>query len=385
VPATAPPPPTPAPAPTPPAPAAPAASPPSAPPSAAPAENPFAELDGKFAAFDKKPETTQGKGKEGAAPAAPAAPAKPEAGKRPADNLRAELEKWKTEAATKTQLATEYEKRIKEFELRGKDTEALTTRLTQVEHERDEAQAKARRASKEMDPAFMKKWQEPFDEVSLSTEDLITQMDVTDPESGEARRGTKEDLQYLYSIDSPTKRNAEIRKMFGDDAITVIPKLDRMKELNSSFRRALAQEQSKAAELDKQERGAHVQAEQQWQTAVDRLGSELAEKIEEYHDTADDKEAAELRQKGYGIFDSKPANRQEGAVKFAHVRQMVAAHYPMKLQITRLKAELTAAKDELAKLKESNPNTTTRRSSGGGAPPSDDGLTWEERARKELA
>jgi hypothetical protein len=374
----------------------PAASPPSAPPSAAPPaigtsgtqgaapDNPFADLEGKFAAFDKKPDTTKGKPKEGAAaPAAPTPPAKPEP-KRPADNLRAELEKWKTEAATKTQLATEYEKRIKEFELRGKDTEALTARLTEIEKERDNAQAEARRAKKEVDPAFTKRFQEPFDEASLSAEDLITQMDVTDPETGDMRRGTKADLQYLYSIDSPTKRNAEIRKMFADDAITIIPKLDRMKEINSSFRRALASEHAQAIEKDKQEQGARLQARQQWKSTADRLGVELAEKVEEYHDAADDKEAAELRQQGYGIFDTEPANHEQGIVKFAHVRQMVAAHYPMKLQITRLKSELAAAKEELAKIKEPNPNTTTRRSSGGGAAPSDDGKTWEERARAEL-
>lgn len=373
----------PAPSPTPPA-----AAPPTTPAAPAPETNPFAELEAKVAAFDKKPDTTTGKPKEGAAPAAKPEPkleTKPEAGKRPADNLRAELERWKTEAAAKAAQVTEYEKKIKDAEARGKDTEALTARLAQIEKERDEARAEARRAKKEMDPAFMKKFQEPFDEVSLSTEDLITQMDVADPDTGDARKGTKEDLQYLYSIDSPTKRNAEIRKMFGDDAITIIPKLDRMKELNASFRRALAQEQAKAAELDKQEQGARVQAQQQWKTTVDKLGQELAEKIEEYHDPADDKEAAELRQKGYGIFDTTPANPQEGAVKYAHVRQMVAAHYPMKLQITRLKAELAAAKEELTKLKEPDPNTTTRRSSGGGAPPSGDGLSWEESARKELS
>lgn len=284
-----------------------------------------------------------------------------------------------------TQKATDYEKRIKEFEAKGQDTAALTARLTQIEKERDEAKAEARRAKKELDPAFTKKFQEPFDETSLSTEDLIVHMEVTDPDTGETRRGTKDDLQYLYSIDSPNKRYAEIRKMFGDDAVIALgPKLDQMKSINASFQRALAQEKAKAAELEKQEQGAQVQARQQWKTTVDRLGSELAEKIEEYHDPADDKEAAELRQKGYGIFDSEPADAQQGAIKFAHVRQMVAAHYPMKLQITRLKTELAAAKAELEEIKKPNPNTTTRRSSGGGAAPAGDGLSWEESARKEL-
>ncbi len=294
------------------------------------------------------------------------------------------MERWKTEAAAKAKLATDYEKKIKDFEARGQDTEALSARLTQIEKERDDARAEARRAKKEMDPEFMKQYQVPFDEASLATEDLITQMDVMDPDTEQPRKGTKEDLQYLYSIDSPTKRNAEIRKMFGDDAITIIPKLDRMKEINSSFKRALAQQQAKAAELEKQEHGAKVQQEQNWKSAVEVLGKELSEKIEEYHDAPDDKEAAELRQKGYGIFDTTPADRQQGAVKYAHVRQMVAAHYPMKLQITRLKGELAAAKEELAKLKEPDPNTTTRRTAGGGAPPSGDGKTWEEAARSEL-
>lgn len=298
--------------------------------------------------------------------------------------MRAEIERLKTESTTRAQQITEYEKKIKEFEARGKDTEALTARLAQLEKERDDAKGEARRARREIDPKFREQWQGPFDEATFTAEDMITRMDVTDPDSGEVRRGTKEDVDFLFKIDSPTKRNNEIRKMFGDDALTIIPKIDRMVEINSSFKRALATEQARAAELDKQEQGARVQNKQQWDTTVAQLGKELAEKIEEYHDAADDTEAAALRQKGYGIFDATPANGQEGAVKYAHVRQMVAAHYPMKLQITRLKTELEAAKAELAQLKETDPNKPTRRSSSGAAPASGDGLSWEESARKEL-
>ncbi len=300
--------------------------------------------------------------------------------------MRAEIERLKTESTTRAQQITDYEKKIRDFEARGKDTEALTARLTQLEKERDDAKAEARRARKEIDPKFREEWQKPFDDATFTAEDMITRMDVTDLDSGQVRRGTKDDVDFLFKIESPTKRNSEIRKMFGDDAITVIPKIDRMVEINSSFKRALSAEQAKAAELDKQEQGARVQNKQQWENTVSQLGKELAEKVEEYHDAADDTEAAALRQKGYGIFDSVPANGQEGAVKYAHVRQMVAAHYPMKLQITRLKGELEAAKAELAQLKESDPNKSTRRSAGGaGAESGASGKTWEEEARSALS
>ncbi len=299
--------------------------------------------------------------------------------------MRAEIERLKTESTTRAQLITDYEKKIKDSEAKGRDTEALTARLTQLEKERDDAKAEARRARKEIDPEFRKQWQAPFDEATFTAEDMITRMEITDPETGAVRAGTKDDVDFLFKIESPTKRNAEIRKMFPEDAISVIPKIDRMVEINASFKRALAVEQAKAAELDKQEQGARLQSKQQWAATVEQLGKELAEKVEDYHDSPDDKEASELRQRGYAIFDSTPANPTEGAVKYASIRQMTAAHYPMKLKLTRLAAELEAAKAEIAQLKESDPSKSTRRSAGGaGAESGASGKSWEEEARSTL-
>jgi hypothetical protein len=257
--------------------------------------------------------------------------------------------------------------------------------LKQIEQERDNAIAEARVAKKEIDPAFKAKFQESFNEAAFTAEDLITQMDITDSTTGAIRKGTKQDVDYLFSIESPTKRNAEIRTMFGDDAITIIPKIDAMKGIQSSYNRALAQEKAKAAELEKQEAGQRVQMKAETDKALAQISNDLVERIAEYRDAPDDKEAADLRQRGYNIFDSPATTPQQRIVKLAHVRHMVAAHYPMKLQNTRLRAEVDTLKAELAQLKESDPNKPTRRSAGGGAAPSGEGLSWEEEARKTLA
>lgn len=375
-------------APTPPPPATPTAPapPPAAGTPSAP-ENPFAELEAAVKAHDKPPEVT--KGKEPTAPAAPTAPTKPAEPSKPSEparpagpkELRIELERARKEAQEASTSLQALQAKIKDYESRGKDTEALVARQTALEKELADARAEVRAIKQEASPEFIKQYKKPFDDAAAYAKHIVEQLTVLDENGDPTRQAKFEDLQQLYNMPI-NKASAVARTMFGDDSQTVINHLNELHRLDYVYQNALTEERANAAQRAKEEEGKSVVAREQLSKAYIQINKELAESVEDYRDPPDDKEAAEMRQKGYAIFDQKPENTEKAVIKQAHVRQMVASFFPMKLTITRLKKENEELKSKLASEHQTDPGKTKR--PGGSPAPTDENLSWEQAARKEL-
>lgn len=292
------------------------------------------------------------------------------------------MERARQEAATASTSLQALQQKIKEYELRGQDTEKLVARQTALEKELADARAEVRAIKQEADPKFIEQYKKPFDSAAAYARHVIEQMSIVDEDGNPTRQATMDDLSELYAM--PINKASQVaRKMFGDDSQTVINHLNELHRLNYNYQNALKEERAHAAERAKEEEGKAVAAREQLSKAYQQVNKELAESVEDYHDSPEDKEAAEMRNKGYAIFDQRPDNAEKAVVKQAHIRQMVASFFPMKLQISRLKSENAALKAKLGQEKEADPGKV-KHPGGAPAPTSDPNETWEQAARKAL-
>lgn len=387
-----------APAPAPAAPSAPAPAPAPAPPAPGGEPNPFADID---AAFIKA---------EGALPTQPleTKPPKegtkePKGGTKPPESgtkdpktgqfvkgtarpepalLRQELEKNKAELTTWQTRAQELERKISEFEAKGKDTEALTTRLQSLEKEIEKRDAELYAANEELRPSFKQTYEKPFDDAAEYAVDLVKQMTIMDEEGNPVRQGTFEDIHALYKM-GPGQAADEAVKMFGQNRATLIlTQLDKMFQLNRNRLQALKVARETAAVRMKEEQGRTAQQNEEYAILYDQVGKEIEQKIEGYRDPIEDKELVEARQKGYRIFDNPTRTPREQIVKNAHIRQRTAAFVPNQITIKRLRAEVAELKAKLEGQSDPTPGQTRR---GGGtteaAPAPED---WAEGLRKAV-
>lgn len=386
----APPPPTPPPAP--------------APAPSAPEPDAFvAELSKKFDDLGVPPEPSKGPEKPKEAPKeTPKVEVKPEPLKpketeeRPtSDNwkkLRADRERLKTELQAKESALAEHQKKIAEWEAKGKDSEQLLSRLQTLEKERDEAKARERRARREVSDDFKAKWDEPFNEMAEDASAVISQLQVTvtDQNGIDSQRQAswEKDFAAIFAMDRGNALRSA-KAMFGEEAGLVMDYYTRMHENRRGRARELkkVQENWVAEEKKEQEELAQKAAQEEqnkgkFKELSEKVIKEIGDSVDDYHDPADvDKSIAEERRKGYEIWDTKATTLQGELTKRAHARHRFAAFGPMKLTILRLQKEIADLKEKAAGAKNKVPNP---KDPGGAAGGGESKETWEEAARKEL-
>jgi Skp family chaperone for outer membrane proteins len=392
--------------PSPASPPAAATSAPASAPAAAPAaaaggdDSPYAAIDaaldksGSFSPKADKPKPD--------APKKPDSPAKPDAAKSPekpiptaADKapgvpkeLRAELDRVKAELAAKNTSLDDLQKKIADYEKRGKDTEALQKQLETERQEKDKLKADLRRAKKEVDPEFVKQYENPFQETVAEAQATIPTIQVEN-EDGTTRAGSWDDFQKLYGYNEflATK---ESRRLFGEVGGEVamryyreLHRLDKIKskalsDVHAKWKEEETAEQAKEAE----QRVLHEKNQQEINNRWTKMNVEMAEKYEDYHDSPDDSEAIELRKKAAAIYDAPAKTFAEQMSKDAHHRQRVIAFPVLKLKLTKAQARIKELETENEGLKERPPGRGTRT---GGAPAAPNaGESYEDYIRRTV-
>ena len=363
--------PTPSPAPSP----SPGAGvPPPAAPANAPAaggdDNPYGEVDAAFT-------------KAGIAEAPKAADKPPKADKAPGvpKELRAELDRVKGELKAKSESYASLEAKIADYERRGKDTSVLSEQLETERKEKEELRAELRRAKKEVDPEFVKKYEAPFNRLADRARSVVEQIQVEDTEAGTVKAATWADFTKVYGLNEfiATK---EAKRLFGEDGAGIAMGYYRqLHELEDSKRTALEEVKAKWKEEETAEESKRIQTQQQINEAWTKANADLQEKVEDYHDSPEDKELADARQKALTIFDSQPKTLKDRIIKDAHNRQRVAAFPVLKMKIDRANKEIAELKAELDGIKEKPPGKTTRPGGTAGTAPEE---SYEEYIRKSV-
>ena len=360
-----------------------AAIPPAPGPAGPPAgdDNPYAEIDAAFKKHDIPPPETRGKdqpAKPGEKPAAPAPAPKPAPMPK---ELRAELDRVKGELKTRTEAVAAMEAKIAEYEAKGKDTSVLTERLTALEKQMEDKDAEIRALKQEASPEFKKKWDEPFNRLADRAKSVVEKIVVEDPDTGTARQATWGEFSKVYALDEFTALR-ESKRMFGEDGAQIAMGYYRqLHELDDARRVALDEEKKQWKEKDAAEQAKHIQGREEIQKMWKKINSELAEKIDDYHDSPEDKELTEARTKALALYDAPVKNLREKVVKDAHNRQRVAAFAVHKLKLARQEKEIADLKAELDGLKEKSPGPTKR---AGGAPTAKPEEDFESGLRKHM-
>lgn len=329
----------------------------------------WADLDAKFkseGSAEPKPGDEPTKKPEAAPVAAPASSPKvaavvPKETPKEPKALREELERTRTELGTTKTSMTALEAKIKDFDKRGLDTEALTKRLEQREKEFEALQGEIRMLKQETDPAFKEKWDKPFERQAAYAQQQvvgITKLDET-PFTWE------KDFAGLYNLPYAAARARAIEELGPENAQTVMDEIRDLKKLDFARHEALKEEKQGWKAKSEKEAADRVQRQETIKGLQSKVRKELQDSIEDYRDAIEDKEASTARQEGYQIFDAKPKTLQEAILRDEHVRHRVAAHVPMKLTIARLKAELAKRDETIAKLKPRVPGENGQHSPGG--------------------
>lgn len=290
--------------------------------------------------------------------------------------FREQHEKSQAEIKTYAERIKSLESRIAEGEKQGHDMTVLNERLAHVEKERDEAKAEARAARQEVSPEFKEKWDKPFDNAADYARNVVTQLQAgewkqdenTGMKQWEANRpATWDDFAGLYALPM-NKAAAMARNMFGDDAPIVIQQLTDLHRRDYERSAALQEEKVRWKENTTKEEAQRLQHEKGFQSMRAIADKHLVESNPDYQDTPGDdgKEARELRQQGYGIFDARPATIQEAAIKAADIRHRVAAFAPLVRERNSLREQLKEAQAQIEEMRGNGPTKGSKASAATG-------------------
>ncbi len=292
--------------------------------------------------------------------------------KRQPKQLRQELDNTKAERDQERKAKAELEAKIKDAEEKGKNTDALQSKLTEMEKEikaRDERLSVVQfQESKE----YVEKFQAPYDRLVKKAKEFTESLVKPD-----GTKATWEDFALVYNTPNglDTDKAAEI---FGErNALRIIDRIEKIRELQSEGTEALEaeranwesnskkrQEESRLQELKQNQ---FLSQEKEYiKNAVEEIGKSVPGYSDPVGENADE-EAAALRAQHRSIFHSEPKNPEEKAKKIAHIVHRFAGYPVLELQNQRLKQENEELKKSLADAKDPQPLSGGSRKPGGAA------------------
>lgn len=328
----------------------------------------YADLDSKIREYDKK-RTSEPKPapKKEDAKAPAATPAKAPTPVKDPKELRTELERIKGELKSKVESHSALEAEIAEWKEKGKKLEPLLAQLKTVEKQIDELKAENRALKQETSEDFKKKYDAPFDRLAQRAKGVIEKIQVQDEATGNVRTATWGEFSKIYRLDEFTALR-EFKKDLGDDGAQIAMGYYRqLHELEDARDMALTEEKKQWKEKTAAEEAKRIQTRDEINKLWHETNKELAEKVEDYHDSPDDKELSEARQAALTAYDAPTKTMRERVIKDAHNRQRVAAFSVQKLIIARQKQKIEEQAAEIDGMKEKPPKPPTARA-GGSAP-----------------
>ena len=318
----------------------------------------FAEID----ALAKPPAKKEEKEK-------PAAPdpkaAKPDAKDKPPEepahdlplkDLRKAYAAFKAENETlKKQIAERAEKPVTDDERKQ-----IAERVAAAEKRRDELEAAIKFKDYSRSDEYQKQYVAPMKKASAAMIAEVGRMMLTDPDTGEQRQVTKDDLARLVDLDTqPAAKLA--REWFGDVATEVLAHRRKIIDLHQASREALEKYQTEGAEIEKRQQEERTAAQEASAKMFTTLNTEAVTKYPEFFGPDDtDPDGNKLLEQGFAMadmaFSGDPRLTVEQRVKLhSQVRNRAAGFARMVHRNRQLQAKLDEATKELEEFKKSEP------------------------------
>lgn len=315
--------------------------------------------------------------------------------------LRDQLEKTNDELKTFREKSEALEKRIAEFEGKGKDTTALAERLATVEKEKEEALTSLRRIKREASPEFVEKYEKPFKRAADVAEGIVKQLKVlgsrqkVDESSGETTTVTEpvrdakwDDFVRIFNMPYGQAQE-EAEKLFGKSERVIMTHYERLHGLQSEKDLAMKDVQDGWQKIEEKEKADAAMKEQQREKTVGEIqqawkavNAEIVDKNPElYAAKPDDKEEASIIQKAYEIWDSKPKTWKGQVIKDAQIRNRLAGFHLAQHRMAKLSDRVAELESALAEAKGSRPGAT--RKAGGDEKPAE--KSWKADLQETLA
>lgn len=341
-------------------------------------------------------------GKEPPKPAPPAAPEKgkpaPEPPKPTAEAGKPTPEAGKPAEGPKPgektgpwQLKEKWEKEAKRFEkevldLRGKlaaigDVESIQKRIEAAEARNKELEEEIRFTNYSKSQEYQEKYYKPYEDRYREAVEEVVQFPVTLPD-GSTRPATPQDFQRI-AFAPPAEGRRLANEMFGDMAEDVIAHVRAVRELAKANQKALDDARKAGSEREQQ----MTQQRQQVTGEVTKLFHTFAQEDQGKYEFLQPKEGDEEwnkrletasqfvdRAMASNSTDPKltPEQRAELVKQHAAIRGRAVGFTMLKLENTRLKAQLAERDKKLAEYAEVEPGAGTAHAAGGEVPASTD-------------
>ena len=289
---------------------------------------------------------------------------------------KAERDAAKAERDALTKAKTDLEAKIKSFESQGKDTTALTGRLTAIEKERDAALAELRAAKQEASPEFKEKYDKPFNAAAERARKQVTELAVTNAEDGTTRPATWEDFTALYSL-PVGKAIEQANALFGASANFVLGLREKLLDMDTARQSALQEERAQFKQRNEADAANRVQAgefiKSDWAATMQRVGE-----LPDYKNDPEDTELTEARKHALAQFGVQVKGTGQELIKNtharnAHIQHRTAAFSVQKIMLARKDAEIAKLQSQVEELKGAAPGGV-KRPGGAAAPAGEDDM-----------
>ncbi len=285
--------------------------------------------------------------------------------------LRQEFDSTKAERDADRKARAELEAKIKDAEERGKNTDALQSKLAEMEKEIKARDEKLSMAQFEASPEFKEKFEKPYAKTWNRVKSYVDALQRVDGAPA------KFETDFVELLRTPhAGAPAKAREIFGEDhAQQILGMRNRLLEMEEDAQEAIQGERAnwegnqkkrqESARLEEMQRDQQkTQNKQLFDKVMDEIGKSVPDYVDPTGEDADD-EIAGLRKAEYDMFDSQPKSAQEHFSKLAHMRHRFAAFKAQQLTIAKLKSKLDETTKALNDAKDPQPLSGGSRKPGG--------------------
>lgn len=286
--------------------------------------------------------------------------------------FREELTRVKGELQKREEAIASLESRIAEAEARGKDTTALTERLAEREKELENVRADLRAAKSEVSDEFKAKWEKPFSVAADYAKRIVEGMVVNGVENADGtttqpRAATWNDFVSLYKLPL-AQASKQARTMFGEDGQLIIGQVLKLQDLEHQRVTALEEEKASWKQRETEAHAEQVKQREAFTSARETVRKALTEKYPDlYAEDPNDPEGNAILLKTRELINKKPATFQESVNLYVRNQLNAEAAPRLAYRLSKVRAELEAAKSTIEEMKKSRPGPGSR--STASAPP----------------